>query len=130
MREKDIYRITIFLFIIFFISLLLVPIFGIEVKGSKRWLNFPIVPRFQPIEFLKPFLIVFLSLIIGSRYTSNNYFKFFLSALFVLPILLLLILQPDIGQTLLITSVWLSLVFVSGINLYLLSFFYCFLFQF
>ena len=77
MREKDIYRITIFLFIIFFITLLLVPIFGIEMKGSKRWLNFPIVPRFQPIEFLKPFLIVFLSLIIGSRYTSNNYFKFF-----------------------------------------------------
>tara|TARA_B100000575_G_C23106492_1_gene638678 strand:- start:900 stop:1790 length:891 start_codon:yes stop_codon:yes gene_type:complete len=130
MREKDIYKITIFLFIIFFISLLLVPIFGIEVKGSKRWLNFPIVPRFQPIEFLKPFLIVFLSLIIGSRFSSNNYLKFFLSALTVLPILLLLILQPDIGQTLLITSVWLSLVFVSGINLYLLSFLILFSFSF
>ena len=129
MREKDIYRITIFLFIIFFISLMLVPIFGIEVKGSKRWLNFPIVPRFQPIEFLKPFLIVFLSLIIGSRFTSSNYFKFFLSALVVLPILLLLIFQPDIGQTLLITSVWLSLIFVSGINLYLLSFLLLFSFS-
>ena len=116
MREKDIYRITIFLFIIFFISLMLVPIFGIEVKGSKRWLNFPIVPRFQPIEFLKPFLIVFLSLIIGSRFTSSNYFKFFLSALVVLP-------------TLLITSVWLSLIFVSGINLYLLSFLLLFSFS-
>ena len=122
MREKDIYKISIILFIIFFISMLLVPILGIEVKGSKRWLNFPIVPRFQPIEFLKPFLIVFLSLIIGSRYSSSNYFKFFLSALIVFPILLLLILQPDIGQTLLISFVWLSLVFVSGINLYLLSF--------
>ena len=129
MREKDIYRITIFLFIIFFISLLMVPIFGIEVKGSKRWLNFPIVPRFQPIEFLKPFLIVFLSLIIGSRYTSSKYFKFFLSTLIVLPVLLFLILQPDIGQTLLITSVWLSLVFVSGINLYLLSFLLLFSFS-
>ena len=129
MREKDIYKITIFLFIIFFISLMLVPIFGIEVKGSKRWLNFPIVPRFQPIEFLKPFLIVFLSLIIGSRFTSSNYFKFFLSALVVLPILLLLIFQPDIGQTLLITSVWLSLIFVSGINLYLLSFLLLFSFS-
>ena len=123
MREKDIYRISIFLFIIFFISLLLVPMFGIEVKGSKRWLSLPILPRFQPIEFLKPFLVVFLSLIIGSRFTSSNYFKFFLSTLIVLPILILLILQPDIGQTLLITSVWLSLIFVSGINLYLLSFF-------
>tara|TARA_Y100000992_G_C21270675_1_gene496663 strand:- start:1594 stop:2712 length:1119 start_codon:yes stop_codon:yes gene_type:complete len=121
-REKDVYKISAILFFIFFISLLLVPFFGEEVKGSKRWLDFPFLPRFQPIEFLKPFLIIFLSLTIGSRFTSNNYFKFFLSTIIVLPILLLLALQPDIGQTLLISFVWLSLVFVSGINLYVLNF--------
>ena len=121
-NEKKIYTISTLLFLIFFTSLLLVPIFGAEIKGSKRWLDFPIFPRFQPIEFLKPFLIIFLSLVIGSRFTSNNYFKFLLSGLIVLPILILLILQPDIGQTLLISSVWLSLIFVSGINLYFLNF--------
>ena len=120
--EKNVYKIGIFVFIIFFLSLLLVPIFGVEVKGSKRWLDFPIIPRFQPIEFLKPFLIIFLSLIIGSRFTSNIYLKFFLSSLIVLPILIFLVFQPDIGQTLLISSVWLSLIFVSGINLYLFNF--------
>tara|TARA_B100001057_G_C22812886_1_gene936175 strand:- start:268 stop:1386 length:1119 start_codon:yes stop_codon:yes gene_type:complete len=120
-REKDVYKIAILLFIIFFVSLLLIPIFGVEVKGSKRWLDFNILPRFQPVEFLKPFLVVFLSLVIGSRFTSNNYFKFLLSTLIVIPVLLLLVLQPDIGQTLLISSVWLSLVFVSGINLYFLG---------
>ena len=57
--EKNVYKIGIFVFIIFFLSLLLVPFFGVEVKGSKRWLDFPIIPRFQPIEFLKPFLIIF-----------------------------------------------------------------------
>ena len=120
--EKNIYKIAMLFFIIFFVSLLLVPIFGVEIKGSKRWLDFPVIPRFQPIEFLKPFLIIFLSLVIGSRFTSNNYFKFFLSALIVFPILVLLILQPDIGQSLLISSVWLSLIFVSGTNLFFLSF--------
>ena len=119
--EKKIYVIATLLFFIFFISLLLVPIIGEEIKGSKRWLDFPIIPRFQPIEFLKPFLIIFLSLIIGSRFTSNNYFKFLLSACIVLPILMLLMLQPDIGQTLLISSVWISLIFVSGINLFFLN---------
>ena len=122
-KDKVIYNLAILMFCFFFISLLLVPIIGIEVKGSKRWLDFPILPRFQPIEFLKPFLIVLLSLIIGSRFTSNNYIKFFLSALVVLPVLFLLVLQPDIGQTLLISSVWLCLIFVSGINLYFLNFF-------
>ena len=120
--EKNVYKIGIFVFIIFFLSLLLVPIFGVEVKGSKRWLDFPIIPRFQPIEFLKPFLIIFLSIIIGSRFTSNIYLKFFLSTLIVLPILIFLVFQPDIGQTLLISCVWLSLIFVSGINLYLFNF--------
>ncbi len=122
LNEKDIYKISIFLFISFFISLLLIPIFGVEVKGSTRWLDFPIIPRFQPIEFLKPFLIISMSLILGSRFTSNKYFKFLVSSLIVLPVLSLLISQPDIGQTLLISCVWLSLIFVSGINLYLLSF--------
>ncbi len=122
LKEKDIYKISILMFILFFISLILIPFFGVEIKGSKRWLDFPTLPRFQPIEFLKPFLVILLSLIIGSKFTSNNYFKFFLSTLLILPILLLLVLQPDIGQTLLISLVWLSLIFVSGINLYLLSF--------
>ena len=120
--EKDIYKIGISIFAVFFISLLLVPFFGVEVKGSKRWLDFAILPRFQPIEFLKPFLILSLSLVIGSRFTSNKYFKFFLSALIIFPIVIVLVLQPDLGQTLLISCVWLSLIFVSGINLIILSF--------
>jgi len=128
-REKDLYKIAIILFIIFFISLLMVPIFGTEIKGSKRWLDFGILPRFQPIEFLKPFLVIFLSFVIGSRFTSNNYLKFFTSALIVLPIVLLLVQQPDIGQTLLISTVWLSLVLVSGINLYLFNFLIFFIFS-
>ena len=120
--ESDIYKIGVIIFFIFFISLLLVPIFGIEVKGSKRWLDIPIIPRFQPIEFLKPFLIIFLSMVIGSRFTSNHYLKLFLSTLVVLPILFFLVLQPDVGQTLLISCVWLCLIFVSGINLYIFNF--------
>ncbi len=121
-KEKTIYKIAIILFIIFFVCLLLVPFIGAEVKGSKRWINFPILPRFQPIEFLKPFLIISLSLVIGSRFTFNSYIKFFLSTLIVLPILLLLAVQPDIGQTLLVSAVWLSLILVSGINLFFLNF--------
>ena len=45
------------LFVISFIFLALVPFFGIEVKGAKRWLDFYIF-RLQPIELLKPFFIL------------------------------------------------------------------------
>ena len=43
------------IFLIFLLTLILVPIIGIEVKGAKRWLSF-IGFRFQPVEFIKPFL--------------------------------------------------------------------------
>ena len=42
----------------FFVSLILVPFIGTEVKGSKRWLDIFFLPRFQPIEILKPFIII------------------------------------------------------------------------
>ena len=48
-------KLVIPLFAISFISLALVPIFGIEVKGAKRWIDLYFF-RLQPIEILKPFL--------------------------------------------------------------------------
>ena len=51
-------KISKILFILSLILLFMVPFFGIEVKGSKRWLDFIFFPRFQPIEILKPFFIV------------------------------------------------------------------------
>ena len=101
-----------------FLSLLLVPFLGIEVKGSKRWLDLFFLPRFQPVEIVKPFFIVTLSLMLTIQ-NKRLYFKYFLSTLFLLPILMLLVYQPDIGQTLLISMVWLALIFVSGINIFI-----------
>ena len=52
------------------------------------------------------------------------YFKYFLSTFLILPILMLLVYQPDIGQTFLIAMVWLSLIFISGINVYIFFIFF------
>ncbi len=124
--EKDkLLNISIVLFFIFFIFLLLVPFIGIEIKGSKRWMDLggPF-PRFQPIELLKPFFIVVISSVLSIENNKKIYFNYFLSALVILPIILLLISQPDIGQTLLIVLTWLSLIFISGVNLiFFFSFF-------
>ena len=106
------------LFLICLFALILVPIFGTEVKGSKRWIEILFLPRFQPIEVLKPFTIVILAIILSSE-KNNLYLKYLFSFLLIVPIIFLLISQPDIGQTLLIFFSWLALIFVSGINLLL-----------
>ncbi len=104
-------------FLIFFITLLLVPLVGIEVKGAKRWLNLYFF-NFQPIEFIKPFFLLFVSQILCSHRIKNVNFSHLISFLLLSAIIMLLVQQPDLGQSVLIISTWLSLVFVSGMNLY------------
>jgi len=99
------------------VFLFLVPLLGTEVKGSKRWLDLFFLPRFQPIELVKPFTIICLATILSSETNLNIYYKYLISFILIIPISLLLMLQPDIGQTLLIFLSWLTLVFISGISL-------------
>ena len=130
LKHEDLTKVSKLLFILFLFFLILVPFFGVEVKGSKRWIEIPFLLRFQPIELLKPFLIVTLASILSYENKRNLYYKFFLSFLMLTPIILLLIIQPDVGQTLLTFLTWLSLIFVSGINLIIFFVFFvllCFL---
>ena len=130
LKHEDLTKVSKLLFVLFLFFLILVPFFGVEVKGSKRWIEIPFLLRFQPIELLKPFLIVTLASILSYENKRNLYYKFFLSFLMLTPIILLLIIQPDVGQTLLTFLTWLSLIFVSGINLIIFFVFFvllCFL---
>ena len=124
LSEKNLFKISIFLFIISLILLLLVPMIGTEVKGAKRWLNLFFLPRFQPIELVKPFTITILATVLSSKKNIRIYYKYLFSFVIILPISFLLMIQPDIGQTLLIFLSWITLVFISGISLTLfLTFF-------
>ena len=126
LSERNLFRISIYLFFITLFFLFLVPIFGTEVKGSKRWLNLFFLPQFQPIELLKPFIIIFVATILCSEKNYNIYIKYLLTIIAIIPTGLLLIMQPDIGQTLLVFLSWAILVFISGINLLLILLFISF----
>ena len=123
-NHKNLYRISNILFCICFIFLALVPFIGVEIKGSRRWIDILFLPRFQPIEVLKPFIIIMIASILSSEKNSNVYYKYFLSFILIVPVIFLLITQPDIGQTFLIILTWLSLIFISGINLIIFFLFF------
>ena len=128
-KTDQLFNYSLIFFVVALISLFLVPVIGIEVKGSKRWIDLFFLPRFQPIEILKPFLIIMLSTIICSNRSSNLYLKYLLSIILVSMISLLLIMQPDIGQTLLVVFSWAILIFTSGINIFFLFVFSIFSFS-
>ena len=117
LSKKNLFKFSIFLFLVSMVFLFLVQLIGTEVKGSKRWLDLFFLPRFQPIELVKPFTIICLATILSSETNLNIYYKYLISFILIIPISLLLMLQPDIGQTLLIFLSWLTLVFISGISL-------------
>jgi len=116
-NEKRLFKISPIFFLFSLISLFLVPIIGVEVNSAQRWIDLFFLPRFQPIEIVKPFLIILISLILSTNRYSNIYFKYLLSFLITLIIALLLAAQPDIGQTLLVFFSWSLLIFISGINI-------------
>ena len=120
-------KLVVPIFTITFILLTLVPIIGIEVKGAQRWIDFYYF-RFQPIELLKPFFILFIAKILTFEKFKNTNIKYILSFFILCAVIILLIDQPDLGQSILLVGSWIATVFISGVSLvYIFIFFFIFL---
>ena len=121
-QEKDkLIKILTYLFIVSIVLLFLTLLVGVEIKGSRRWMDFDFLPRFQPIELLKPLFIIFVAKIIVLNENTDIYRRYFYSFVILLTIAIILINQPDLGQTLLLTLTWITMVFASGFNMLILS---------
>ena len=116
-NKEKLFKFSPIVFILSLILLSLVPIIGVEVNSAQRWIDLYFFPRFQPIELVKPFLIILISLILSNQKYKNIYLKYLFSFFITLIIGLLLAAQPDIGQTLLVFFSWSVLIFISGINI-------------
>ena len=126
-KTEFLIKLALPLFIISFVSLALVPIIGVEVKGAKRWLDLYFF-RLQPIEILKPFFILMTVKILTYEKLENSQIKYFFSFMLLVSIIILLIDQPDLGQSILLIGTWVATVFISGVSLiYILIFFLIFL---
>ena len=123
---KILKRFIIPLFIISFLFLALVPLIGVEVKGAKRWLDFHFF-RLQPIEILKPFFILATVKILTLENFKNSKINYLLSFLILVLVIVLLIDQPDLGQSILLIGSWIVTIFISGVSLlYILGFLFLF----
>jgi cell division protein FtsW len=98
------------------ILLVLVPFLGGEVKGAKRWLTIAGM-SIQPSEFVKPmFAVVSAWMFASARMDDNFPGRIIATALFAL-IAGLLLIQPDVGQTAIITAIWAVQFFLAGLPL-------------
>lgn len=94
--------------------LVLTLIFGITSKGATRWLNIGI--RFQPSELAKLAVPVYLSCFLGQQEGPMNWRRLIISSLAVAIPSGLVILQPDLGTTILVALSGLVVIFLAGLS--------------
>jgi cell division protein FtsW len=115
LNPRQIRRLAI---IVFFVSLVLValtPVFGAEIKGARRWLVI-FGMNIQPSEFLKPAFVVVVAWLFGESAKRPDMPANSISLAMLLLVVLLLVLQPDFGQTMLVVLVWSALFFMAGMR--------------
>jgi cell division protein FtsW len=86
---------------------------GPEIKGARRWVHF-LGHSFQPSEIGKPALVVLVAWLFAESASRDDVPALPLAAGFGLVFAGLLVVQPDVGQTLLVASVWGALFLLSG----------------
>ena len=89
---------------------------GVEIKGARRWIALPGL-SVQPSEFLKPtFAVVAAWLLAQYRLRQGFPGHWIAIGLFVL-VVGLLIKQPDLGMTVVVSAVWFTQFFLAGLRL-------------
>lgn len=92
------------------------PFIGDEVKGAARWINLGPF-SLQPSEFVKPCLIIFASWMFAEGQKGQGVPGVSIAFGFWALVVGLLLIQPDIGQTLLITTTFMAVFFMAGVPL-------------
>jgi cell division protein FtsW len=105
----------------FTVLLVFVPLIGNEVNGAKRWIGFGFA-QFQPSEFLKPLFIVSIAWLLSLREQDKSLPVIPLTGLLLGIIALLLMQQPNFGETIIFATTWVMLLTLAGVSLRSLGF--------
>jgi cell division protein FtsW len=100
-------------YVLAIVLMMYILLFGHEAKGAQRWIRFGGF-SLQPSEFLKPALVVVAAWLFSKKLENPTFPAARIAlALYTIPVCLL-IMQPDIGQTGLLTLAFLTVFFIAG----------------
>ncbi|NLS04687.1 putative lipid II flippase FtsW [Rhizobium sp. P32RR-XVIII] len=113
LTPRQVRRTAIVLLVVSLAMMLLALFFGVEVKGSRRWVTLAGL-SIQPSEFMKPAFVVVCAWLFAEHARQpeipGNLFAIILFGM----VASLLVAQPDLGQTILTTAVWGGMFFMAG----------------
>ena len=116
LNPKQIRRASLIIFVTGIALMVVILAVGPEIKGAKRWIELGPF-SLQPSEFVKPAFVVLTAWLFNEAQKRRDVPGIELAVALYAVFAVLLVMQPDFGQTLLVTYVWGALVFMAGINL-------------
>lgn len=114
MNPDQVRRLACLAFVCALVALAATLVLGAEIKGSRRWIGIGAF-SVQPSEFVKPAFIVVSGWLLSERQRHSGFPGGVLSVGAYLATVTILLLQPDFGQTMLITAMWGVQLFVAGL---------------
>lgn len=100
------------IYIVSLVFLLVLLVIGNPVRGSVRWIDLGIF-RIQPSEIAKAASIFLLATFYRDK-SADQLKNLFVSFLIVLPAIALVLIQPDLGNTLAFFAIWLGISTAAG----------------
>jgi cell division protein FtsW len=110
-------RIAVIGFAISLVLLSLTFVIGAEIKGARRWINFPGL-SLQPSEFVKPTFAVVAAWLFSEQKLRPRFPGNLICLALFLVVVAMLIKQPDIGMAAVVAAVWFAQFFTAGMRLY------------
>ena len=95
------------------VCLALTPFVGNSINGARRWIGYGFA-SFQPSEFLKPLFIVTVAWLLSLKAKDPTLPTVLITGAMTGLIALLLMMQPDFGQTVIFCTVWMALLMIAG----------------
>jgi rod shape determining protein RodA len=115
LNYRRLYQILTYLYLGSLVLLVYTCLFGRVVNGARAWIG---VGSFgiQPSEFAKLTTIIFLARFLDSTKNSrSDAWRFIISCLIVFTPMLIILLQPDFGTSLVFIAILLVMTFIAGI---------------
>jgi cell division protein FtsW len=119
---RHIRRIALLVFIGSVVLLAATFVIGVEIKGARRWIAVPGLSGVQPSEFVKPSLAVISAWLLAQSRAERRAPGYILSTLLVGMVLALLLMQPDLGMSIVVAAVWAAQLFVVGLPMWVAGF--------
>jgi len=111
LSPRQVRRVALVVFLVSIALIFAALLYGHEIKGSRRWIF-----GIQPSEFLKPAFVILVAWAFSEAGKRRDVPANLLALLLLLVTVVPLILQPDFGQTMLVSLVWMALFFMAGLH--------------